>query len=108
MGIIKDFTAYLNPSMWIRNKRTDLVWDEALNRLMDEFPLVKRGVFTHTLGENVIWTSNYPYAYGSLYTLTDKTDDALPKRSTVLRLKKAADKLESKFNILDYVKFKGY
>lgn len=109
---MKNFLSYLNPVLWMRNEGTDLVWDKALNKLLDEFHLVPSSLhrdFVHLLGDNLIWTGNYPYAYGSFYGLAPFNfivgSEMLPKRSTVLRLKRAVDKLE-KYNVLDHVKFK--
>jgi hypothetical protein len=109
---LKDyFTILTRPSHWLRNEPTDLVWDEALNRLLDEFPVAKGSEFTVTLGDNTVWVANYPYSYGNYYgnQFGGKVGKLLPKRTTVLRLRRAVDNLYKmpSYNVLDYVKFKG-
>lgn len=106
---LKDyFTILTRPSHWLRNEPTDLVWDAALNRLLDEFPVEYHSGYTVGLGDNIVWASNYPYAFGSYYGTGTKSN-LLPKRTTVLRLRRAiAAPIKSRaYNVLDYVKFKG-
>lgn len=106
---LKDyFTILTRPTHWLRNCLTDPVWDEALNRLLDEFDVGHHSGFTVELGDNIVWASNFPYAFGTYYGPGTKSS-LLPKRTTVLRLKRAIGESTKKpaYNVLDYVKFKG-
>lgn len=86
MQNIIDFFRYLfKPTFWFSNASVDLEWDSILNKLLDEATDVRPGHHVSNIGGVAIWTSNYPYAYGSPY-LQDL--DILPKRRTRERLRK--------------------
>lgn len=85
----------LNPGFWLRNHRTNKVWDNALNKLLDKNPKIT-DVTRHTckLDGIKVWVANWPHAYGHKYisfasTLSEKkVNKALPSRRTILRLRK--------------------
>ena len=76
------FYRLIRPSFWIQNHRTDYKYDEILNELLDNHEIIIRSNNTIILNGLVVWTSNYPYAYGIPY---DK-EDILPRPRTRVRL----------------------
>lgn len=70
----------LTPTCWIRNERTNNVWDRELNQLMEKYDFQPITGYTARLGPVELWVANHPYAS---FTLRNQT--FLPKRTTVLR-----------------------
>lgn len=55
-----------NPSFWFQNYPSDDAIDILLNVLMDADAPVKVGSHQTELGSLIVWTSNWPYAYGTI------------------------------------------
>lgn len=75
--------ALFSPSCWIRSHGTSLAWDKRLNQLLDNPETVVIQQHTTYINGVCIWTSNFPYGYGSRYR---PAESGLPKRSTAYRL----------------------
>ena len=81
-----DWQRFIPGYMW-QNYPTSLDWDAALNHLLDTIGVTEVSVHTCNIGKTVIWTSNWPYAYGSIYGPAKL--EVLPKVATRKRLRKA-------------------
>ena len=80
----------VHPGCWLSNEDADPYWDAKLNEMLDnpKFESVRFGGFyTVKLHGVEIWTSNFPYSYGNLYSKSGK-EDALPYRRTRYRLRR--------------------
>lgn len=57
----------LLPQYWVQNTSTDWCWDQQLRDLiLSQQPIdVRRSKYTVKIGQYIVWTANYPYAYGS-------------------------------------------
>lgn len=80
---------FFHPECWMDNHPVDDAWDAKLNQMLDnpKFEAERVGArFTVKLNGHRIWISNFPYAYGSLYTDEGKLD-VLPRRRTRYRLR---------------------
>jgi hypothetical protein len=75
----------LIPGYWVQNYPTDLEWDAVLNTIMDEAKEVHLSAYTTKIDGIVIWTHNYPYAYGRCYSIRET---GVPKVKTRKRLRK--------------------
>lgn len=73
----------LIPRYWLQNCKTDWDWDEILNDLLDRNEVRPSGRVT-MIGTVEVWTSNYPYAYGSCH---NPKNGGLPSVSTRKRLR---------------------
>lgn len=92
--ILQNLSYIFRPRFWISNYPVDMQWDRELNQMMDEGrDFVREQHVTVFEGNIVVWTSNYPYAYGSLehrgkpdliYRLGGRS--SLPRRCTRERL----------------------
>lgn len=79
------FRIITTPRCWLRNCRTDQIWDATLNSLLDNHDVKIINRHYVKIGGVSVWVANYPYAYGSCNS--DYFDrDVLPKRGTVFRL----------------------
>ena len=78
------------PSCWIRNHKTDLIWDMKLNQLLDKYDFADIEEHTARLGDQKVWIKNHPFASFSPYNRPYGPLHVLPKRETVFR---AHDKL---------------
>jgi len=99
--IIKNILIYLqyivNPGFWVSNYPTSDEWDTKLNEMLDNPKFEDGGPYTVKLNGNLVWVSNYPYAYGFLYKpLGRRTERLLPSRKTRIRLRKAVRKFYTK------------
>ena len=74
------------PGFWMQNCPTSLEWDEALNTALDANKITKISQHTVCVNGMLVWTSNWPYAYGSPHS---PEVSILPKVSTRKRLMKA-------------------
>jgi hypothetical protein len=84
----------LIPGYWVQNYPTDLEWDKALNTLMDEAKEVHlKSSYRTEIDGVVIWTHNYPYAYGHCY---GRFVTGLPKVKTRKRLRQFIFEARSK------------
>lgn len=69
---------------WIQNHPTSMEWDAFLNSILDNIEYIDTSShYTTIINEIKVWTSNWPYAYGSPYGI-----DVLPTVSTRKRLRK--------------------
>ena len=84
----------LLPQYWYSYTPTDWEWDKLLNEILDEVKSVKVGRHTSNLDGVEIWTSNWPYAYGSLHNFGDAS--GLPSVKTRKRLKAVTDEARKK------------
>lgn len=89
-----DWHRLFSPGAWIQNYDTDLIWDAALNKALDEKGITKMGHMTCWIGNQQIWVSNWPYAYGHPYGSRER--HVLPKYSTRLRLREAVAEFRRK------------
>lgn len=85
----------LLPWYWISNCATCREWDKRLNKMLDnpEFEYVSEHRIE--LNGQLIWISNYPYAYGERLIKMQylwNTTGLLPSRKTRIRLKRAVNK----------------
>lgn len=82
MNIIGLLRILFTPACWIRNYPTSKKLTKFINDSLDagHIPVVESR-YTHKLNGKIIWTGNYPYAYG----LSEKRNCA-PDRITVFRL----------------------
>jgi hypothetical protein len=76
------------PSCWLRNHPYSAEYDKLVLELLASEKVI-HGKHTSTLGNLVVWTENYPYAYGSPYC---HGDNILPSRPTVFKLREAVEK----------------
>ena len=93
MNFILSLQFIFKPHYWLMNNSYNKEWDEKLNQLMDKYPIefgpvnsLDGEIHTITLGGNLIWIANYPYAYASPYSYTRSIDDVRPSRLTIQRL----------------------
>lgn len=89
----------LIPSYIYQSYPTNWEWDEALNALMDKYPIQMESEYRAIFGKTEVWIANYPYAFGSLYG-PNKT--YLPSVKTRMRLrnliqKQKKDAVESQY-----------
>ncbi len=76
----------LLPQFWIQNNPTSLMWDAALNDLLDKHePILDARGFVCQIGPAIVWIENWPYAYGRLYSPDMRM---LPRVSTRFRLRR--------------------
>ena len=91
---MKDFLLSLQfifrPTYWVMNYEYDDIWDAKLRKLMDKhkFTPLRRGNFKHTLGDEIIWTTNHPYSSFTPCDHTENPIDIRPSRLTILRARK--------------------
>lgn len=96
---LKYFFLGMMPSHWLRNDFVDLAWDKKLIQLLDnpDNKIVRSSKYHITINDDIlVWTSNYPYAYGRYYGTVKHFgmgNNRLPKRSTVVKLKEFVDSL---------------
>lgn len=84
MKMLSDFLYRLiRPNFWIQNYRTDYLYDDLLNKMLDKYDIEIVDTFTVKIEGIEIWVSNYPYAYGSNYGQSDKV---LPRPRTRVRI----------------------
>lgn len=57
----------LLPKYWYQNSPTDWEWDAILNDILDNAKEVKLSTHITEIDGVTIWTSNWPYSYGTLY-----------------------------------------
>ena len=77
--------AIASPLYWISNEPSSNSYDNLVNQWIEtdaDVELVDK--YTVLVNEHMVWTSNYPYAYGYLYGKSR----VLPYRRTRKRLKK--------------------
>lgn len=79
------------PSFWHQIEKTCLIWDKALNEILDKNPNVVTGPYETKIGDLSIWTSNYPYSYGH----PSNSSNMLPLPITRVRLRNYIAKKES-------------
>ena len=77
----------LLPQYWHQDSPTHWEWDKLLNEILDDVKSVKVGLHTANLDGVEIWTSNWPYAYGTLYSHSS----GIPSVKTRKRLKAAIE-----------------
>ena len=61
------FLRVINPAWWVNLFKISHEWDKALNQAMDdgvEVHKMSSSGYTVMLGNQPIWISNFPYAYG--------------------------------------------
>lgn len=76
----------LRPTYWISNYETCKVTDTIINQLITSNSEVRVfNQFTTKIGKYVVWTGNYPYAYGSIFG--EDEPEGLPRNITRKRLK---------------------
>lgn len=78
------------PFCWLRNHRTNKMWDNKLNELLDNYEFEIVNNYTASLGGRELWYRNSPYA---CFTAPWMGYDVMPTRKTVFR---ALDKLKPK------------
>lgn len=78
----------LTSSCWLRNYHTSNGLSRRINEALDRGDKpIRRCGYTHTLGDMVLWTRNYPYAFGyECDTCNGGPIGGLPDRRTVFRL----------------------
>lgn len=78
---IKDIAfAIFHPGFWFSNYPISDVWDGWLRgHLEKKTPIKREGKHTISINGTHIWTSNYPFSFGSPY---DCNPEVLPKRRT--------------------------
>lgn len=82
----------LIPRFWMQTRPTDLEWDAQLNAALDYFPVTDLSEHTCRVGPFEVWTRNWPYAYGRLYSLNGKySNSGVPLVRTRKRLRKAIE-----------------
>jgi len=74
------------PSFWMMNDPYCKEWDDKLIELMDKYKFTHRRKHTTMLGDNEIWTSNYPYACFRPYGVST--------RASKMTIYKAKEKFE--------------
>ena len=72
-----------SPLCWLRCEATNTDLDAAINKLLDAGADITSNEYTTRLGPLILWTENFPYAYGGDYTIKG---GGLPTRRTVFRL----------------------
>jgi hypothetical protein len=50
---------------WIQNAKTDWLWDELLNKALDQHGATRSSSYTAKVGSMEVWIGNWPFAYGS-------------------------------------------
>lgn len=83
----------LLPYYWLQNYPTDWKWDKILNELLDEHGVKGLDIYTAKVGHLIVWVSNYPHAYGSLYS---------PNKVNILPSVKTRKRLKSMLGEIDY------
>lgn len=76
----------LLPMYWYQEGPTDWDWDATLNEILDNAKEVGLSTYTTTIDGVRIWTSNWPYAYGSFYH--NGSNEGVPSIKTRHRLRK--------------------
>ena len=63
---LKKIAYYLRFGTWIRNYRTSTELSKTINTLLDDpnTEIKKLSDYTTSVGGLILWTSNFPYAYG--------------------------------------------
>lgn len=80
----------LLPGYWYQHSPTDWEWDKILNESLDELKSIKIRPYTATLDGVEVWTSNWPYAYGTWYSYGDLS--GMPSVKTRKRLRTVINK----------------
>jgi len=78
----------LNPNHWFRVGITNFEWDKRIRKAMATEEVSNIVGCKCMIGEEEVWTGNYPYSYGGRYDDSYK----LPRRSTVVRLHRMTEK----------------
>lgn len=78
----------INPKWWLMNDPYDKSWDKKINELLDTHLIKLDPQYTARIGNNCIWVSNYPYAYGSSYNNFIGSTNHRPSRYTIWRIRK--------------------
>lgn len=88
INIVETIKTIFSPNCWVRNYCTSEEWDEKLNKMMDNGEEIefRNSLYSVVFKSSnvVVWTSNYPYAYGH----PRLGDNVLPTRATVRRLRR--------------------
>lgn len=79
----------LLPKYWYQQGATNWEWDAILNDILDNADEVKVSSYTTKIDGVEIWTSNWPYAYGSFYRYG--IENGLPSIKTRHRLRKLVE-----------------
>lgn len=81
------FRVIINPIRWVRSdlysKSTDRITRDLIEK---NAPIERIREHVTKIGPLKVWTSNYPYAYGSLFDCIGSSE-SLPSRRTVILLK---------------------
>lgn len=88
----------VTPNCWTRNYNTSKELDGLINDMLDSGANIEIiDEYTTKLGGVILWTSNFPYAYGRIDSTASRVFrnlrslKGLPNRITVFRLKAAVD-----------------
>lgn len=73
----------IRPNAWSMNMPLNWDWDEYVNTMLDLGVVTDDDGYTAQCGHTRIWVSNWPYAYGYLYTVDTGRD--LPQVRTTYR-----------------------
>lgn len=85
----------LDPRFWLQNSKTNNEWDAILNDLMDEHtPIIETG--GARFGNILVWTNNWPYAYGTPSPVGSNYPDYMPRVATRKRLRRIMNEIERK------------
>jgi|26BtaG_2_1085354.scaffolds.fasta_scaffold04492_2 hypothetical protein len=57
----------LDPGCWIRLGHTSYEWDKRLRRAMKTGKVSNTGPCSYMVGDEKVWTGNYPCSYGGHY-----------------------------------------
>lgn len=82
------------PQYMFQEFHTDWVWDELLNDILDNVENIQTHAHSTKLDKVEVWTSNWPYAYGSAYNITRVS--GLPSVKTRKRLKSVVEEAKRK------------
>lgn len=87
----------LDPRFWMRIRPVSHAYDAWLNRILDQVDageIEARVLYNYTMriGSHEIWVSNFPYGYGSTWSLVG-IGDVIPKRKTTLRLRELEERV---------------
>lgn len=90
---IKDTLRIFMPDFWLMNYKYNWKWDKILNDNISKGVVVRISACECQVGDVLVWVSNYPYGYGTPFTLK-LGELPRPSRRTILKLKKLIDKFD--------------
>lgn len=81
------------PQYWFQHLSTDWTWDELLNDILDKVENIQVETYTTKLDGIEVWTSNWPYAYGTWYNQRAEAS-RMPSVNTRKRLKRVVEEAQ--------------